>query len=144
MLESLQVLQMNVRKQQMTQQSLINDEQLQSYSVLAIQEPNVWRQNENKIRLPAAHPSWSQVIPTSQSQEQWAIRSMLWIRKDIVFQQIDIDSSDITAATLYLPNRKVLVMSVYIPCNTQIGLRQRLEKIAQGIEHINESFNSTK
>lgn len=79
MLGSLQVLQMNIRKQQMTQQSVLNDDQLQNYSVLAIQEPNVWRQNQDEIRLPAQHPAWCQVIPTTLSQENWAIRSMLWI-----------------------------------------------------------------
>lgn len=50
------------------------------------------------------------------------------------FQQIPIDSSDLAAAVLHLPNRKVLVISIYVPCITQVGLHQRLLKIRQGIE----------
>ena len=40
---TLDVLQLNVGKQQMVQQSLLNDEGLKGYAVLAISEPHVWR-----------------------------------------------------------------------------------------------------
>jgi hypothetical protein len=40
---------------------------------------------------------------------------MLWIRKDLEARQIVVDSADITAALLRLPDRSVLLVSVNVP-----------------------------
>ena len=60
------------------------------------------------------HANWTKVIPTVQREERWAVRSMLWIRKDIEAEQVPVQSADLTAAVLRLPNRLVLVVSVYV------------------------------
>jgi hypothetical protein len=39
---------------------------------------------------------------------------MLWVRKDIECEQVAVPSADITAALLRLPDRSVLVSSVYV------------------------------
>jgi hypothetical protein len=39
---------------------------------------------------------------------------MLWIKKDIESEQVTIQSSDLTAALQYLPDRAVFVASVYV------------------------------
>jgi hypothetical protein len=40
---------------------------------------------------------------------------MLWVNKDVEAEQIPIESPDMTAALLRLPDRRVLVVSVYVP-----------------------------
>ena len=54
------------------------------------------------------------MVPTVQREERWAFRSMLWIREDIGAEQVAVHSSDITAAVLRLPDRSILVVSVYV------------------------------
>ena len=39
---------------------------------------------------------------------------MLWVNKDVEAEQVPIRSPDITAAILRLPDRRVLVVSVYV------------------------------
>lgn len=42
---------------------------------------------------------------------------MLWVRKDLEAEQVAVESSELTAAVLRLPDRAVLVVSVYVPGN---------------------------
>ena len=112
--KTLQVLQLNVRKQSTVQQSLMNDKQLKDFGVLAISEPYAWKTDNMVVTVPMGHPNWTKVIPTVQHEERWAVRSMLWIRKDIEAEQVSVQSADLTAAVLRLPDRSVLVVSVYI------------------------------
>ena len=44
---------------------------------------------------------------------------MLWIRRDIEAEQIPIPSADLTGAVLRLPDRDVLVISVYVEAKTK-------------------------
>lgn len=111
---SLTMLQLNVRKQQMVQHSLMNDERLKEFAVLAISEPYVRTIDNNVITVPMKHSNWTKMVPTVQREERWAFRSMLWIRKDIEAEQVAVQSSDITAAVLRLPDRSILVVSVYV------------------------------
>jgi hypothetical protein len=67
----------------MVQQSLMNDEQLRDFGVLAITEPHVWKQGDTLITVPAGHSNWTRMIPTVQEEAGWAVRSMLWVRKDL-------------------------------------------------------------
>jgi hypothetical protein len=64
MSSTLQILQLNVRKQSMVQQSLMNDEGLRDFGILAITEPHVWKQGDTLIIAPIGHPNWTRMIPT--------------------------------------------------------------------------------
>lgn len=79
----LKVLQLNVRKQQTVQHSLMNDEQLKDFGVLAISEPYAWTTNNTVVTVPIGHSNWNKMVPTDHRRERWAFRSMMWIRKDI-------------------------------------------------------------
>ena len=59
------------------------------------------------------------MIPTERHDGRWPIRSMLWVRSDIEAEQIPVASSDLTAAILQLPDRAVLVVSVYVEGNNE-------------------------
>ena len=114
---TLQILQLNVRKMDMVQQSLLNDKSLKDFSVLVILEPYLWRDKESNtiVITPMRHHNWTKMIPTTHYDSRWAIRSMLWICKDLEAQQIAVESADITAAVLRLPDRLILISLIYVP-----------------------------
>src|ERR1700722_440036 len=53
---------------------------------------------------------------------------MLWIQKDLEAEQLAIQSPDLTAALIHLPDRKMLIVSVYIPHGTE-ALLEEIEQI---------------
>lgn len=109
------MFQLNVRKQSAVHQSVMNDEGLKDFDILAISEPHAWMMERRVMTSPMSHSKWTRIVPTIQSNRgRWPIRSMLWVRKDIEAEQISIASADLTAAVLRLPGRSVLVVSVYV------------------------------
>ncbi|XP_044714766.1 endonuclease-reverse transcriptase domain-containing protein [Hirsutella rhossiliensis] len=112
--KKLGIFQLNVRKRDTVQLSVMNDEELKDCAVLAIAEPYARKKDGMIVTAPMGHSSWSRILPTQTNEAGWPVRSMLWIRKDIDSEQVPIPSSDLTAAVLHLPDRDVLVMSVYV------------------------------
>lgn len=111
---TLRVLQLNVRKQEPVQLSLMNDPNLKDYAVLAVSEPYARKIDGKAITSPAGHSNWTKIIPTHTTDTKWPIRSMLWVRRDIEAEQIPVPSADLTAAVLRLAERDVMVVSVYV------------------------------
>ena len=115
MSKSLRIIQLNVRKRSEIHDSLMNDEEITDAAVIAIQEPQARRINDRLLTSPMAHHKWTKMVPSICREEgRWAIRSMLWIRKDLEAEQIPIASPDLTAAVLRLPERQILIVSVYV------------------------------
>ncbi|KAM4063306.1 endonuclease-reverse transcriptase domain-containing protein [Hirsutella rhossiliensis] len=106
--------QLNVRKREPVQQSLMNDEDLKDYGVLAVSEPYARMIDGKVVTSPRMHSNWTRILPTHMSDGPWPIRSMLWVRDDVEVMQMPIPSADLTAAVLRLPERSVLVVSVYV------------------------------
>ena len=120
--KSLRVLQLNVGKRDTIQQSLMNDNEIRDYGVIAISEPYARMIENTMITSPMGHSYWTKMIPTERHEGRWPIRSMLWIRSDIEAEQIPVASPDLTAAILKLPDRAVLVVSVYVEGNNEEAL----------------------
>jgi hypothetical protein len=59
---------------------------------------------------------------------------MLWIRKDIEAEQMPIQSPDLTAAVLRLPDRAMLVVSVYVEGENTAALLDAIEMLHQLIQ----------
>ena len=59
---------------------------------------------------------------------------MLWIRKDIEAEQVPVQSADLTAAVLRLPDRLVLVVSVYVKGKDTEALQDTTGKLHQLIQ----------
>ena len=131
MSRTFQILQLNVGKREMVQLSLLNDDNLKDFSVLAISEPYSWRADNGTVVIPIQHHNWTKMIPTAFHDGRWPIRSMLWIRSDLEARQIAVDSADITAATLSLPDRSILIVSVYVPQGDLAALQRTLQLIQQ-------------
>ena len=58
---------------------------------------------------------------------------MMWIRSDIEFEQIQIASTDVTAAVLTLPDREISLILVYIAPANEEALRSSTRKLRQDI-----------
>ncbi|KAJ6436250.1 reverse transcriptase [Purpureocillium lavendulum] len=114
MSKTLSILQLNVGKREPVQQSLMNDDTLKDYGVLAVSEPYARLADNKVVTSPMWHNNWTKMIPTKRHNALWPIRSMLWVRSDIEAEQLPVASADLTAAVLRLPERDVLVVSVYV------------------------------
>lgn len=126
--KTFRVLQLNVNKRDTVQQSLMNDEQLKEFGALAISEPYARLVGDALTTSPMSHPNWTKMIPTEKREAQWPVRSMLWIRRDIGAEQIPVQSADLTAAKLHLPNRTVMVVSVYVEKSRE-ALQETISKL---------------
>ena len=125
------ILQQNVRKQQMVQHSLMNDESPKDFGVLAVSEPYSRAIENTVVTFPIGHANWTKMVPSVQRQERWVFRSMLWIRKDIEAEQVRVQSADLTAAVLRLPDRSVLVVLVDVEGQNGEALVESISKLDQ-------------
>ena len=114
MSRTLRLIQLNVRKRGVVHDSLINDKEIQDATVLAIQEPQARTFHGRLLTTPMAHHKWTKMVPSTWREGRWAVRSMLWVNKDVEAEQVPTASPDMTAAILRLPDRRVLVVSVYV------------------------------
>ncbi|KAJ5414923.1 hypothetical protein N7509_000021 [Penicillium cosmopolitanum] len=95
-------------------ESLMNDEQTKDAVALAIQEPQARRIQGRLLTTPMGHHKWTKMVPSTWREGRWAIRSMLWVNKDIEAEQVAVESPDLTAAVVRLPGRLIFIASVYV------------------------------
>ncbi|EAQ91505.1 hypothetical protein CHGG_03440 [Chaetomium globosum CBS 148.51] len=110
-------------------QSLLNDEGLKDFAVLAISEPYARLIEGSVTTVPMSHHNWTKLIPTTRRETTWPIRSMLWVRSDIEVEQIPVPSADLTAARIRLPDRAVLMVSVYVEGGSDEALEDAMREI---------------
>lgn len=75
--KSLRVLQLNVGKRDMIQQSLINNDKIKDYRVVAVSEPYTRIIENAVVTSPMGHSYWTKMISTERYDRRWPIRSML-------------------------------------------------------------------
>ena len=103
MSRTFRMIQLNVRKQGPVHDSLMNDNEIQNATVLAIQEPWARRIQGQTLTTPMCHHKWTKMVPSTWREGRWAIRSMLWVNKEVEAEQVPIESPDVTAAIIRLP-----------------------------------------
>ncbi|KAM3560256.1 hypothetical protein ARSEF4850_003736 [Beauveria asiatica] len=131
--------QLNVRKRGEVHDSLMNDEEIEDAAVIAIQEPQARLIKGRLLTTPMSHHKWTKMVPSVWKEEgRWAIRSMLWVAKDLDAEQVPVESSDMTAALVRISDRVLLVVSVYVEGldgQTLIGTCNALSKLIQDARH---------
>jgi hypothetical protein len=133
MYKTLKIFQLNLRRQREVQQSVMNDDQLRDFGILALSEPYAFLLEDRVIIVPLAHTYWTKMIPISQREGRWPFRSMLWIRKDLDSEQIPIQLPDITAALLHLTDRSIFIVSSYLEPVNPKGLLQTITQLRTAV-----------
>lgn len=142
MSRTFRLIQLNVRKQDVVLDSLMNDEQIQDATVLAIQEPWARRTKDLLLTTPMYHHKWTKIVPSIWREGRWPIRSILWIAKDVEAEQVAIPSPDITAAIIRLPERSILVASVYVPGIDAQALQDTCNSLRKTIQEVRRKANT--
>lgn len=120
----------------------MNDEETQGgATVLAIQEPWAQKTKDLLLTAPMSHHKWIKMVPSICREGRWPIRSMLWVNKDVEAEQVAIQSPDMTAATIQLPERLVLVVSVYVQGVDPQALRDTCLNLQNTIQEVRRKSN---
>ena len=86
---------MILRKQGVVHDSLMNDKEISDATVLAIQEPQARAVHGRLLTTSMGHHKWIKMVPSTWREGRWAVRSMLWINKDVEAEQVPTGSPDI-------------------------------------------------
>lgn len=114
MSKTLRILQANLRKSRETQDALHNDTSLADFDLILGQEPSC-SLIDNDIILYGSNPQWSRFVPTCTRRKRSPVRACIWAAKHIPATQLAIHSPDIAAIAVQLDQRRIVVISVYIP-----------------------------
>ena len=134
--KTLRIIQLNVRKQGAVHESLMNDEETRDAVALAIQEPQARRIQGRLLTTPMGHHKWTKMVPSTWREGRWAIRSMLWVNKDIEAEQVAIESPDLTAAVIRLPGRLIFMASVYVEGGKPSALDDACDRLRKAITEV--------
>ena len=113
---TLKIYQLNVRKQRLVEQSVMNDGELQDFAVLALSEPYSFREGNQVRTVPLGHSGWTKLLPTCQREGRWAIRSMLWIQNVVESERVVMEAEQVAVQCTDITEAPLLVT----PCGFEI------------------------
>lgn len=134
--KSVRIIQLNVRKQGAVHDSLMNDEETRDAVALAIQKPQARRIQGRLLTTPMGHHKWTKMVPSVWREGRWAIRSMLWINRGVEAEQVPIESPDLTAAVICLPERLIFMASVYVEGGDASALDDACDRLREAITKV--------
>ncbi|KAJ6041450.1 hypothetical protein N7460_006840 [Penicillium canescens] len=78
------------------------------------------------------------MVPSAWREGRWAIRSMLWVNKDVEAEQVPIESPDLTAAVIRLPERLIFMASVYVEGGDAVALDDACDRLRKAISKVRQ------
>ena len=105
MYKPMEVLQLNMQIRREVQHSVIEDPGLKEYTAAVVSEPYIFEMDGKVGISPMGHQGWTAILP---SDGRWAVRSMLWVRRDVECEQVSVPF------LLRLLDRLVLLAPVYV------------------------------
>ncbi|KAJ5593498.1 hypothetical protein N7537_010402 [Penicillium hordei] len=136
--KSVRIIQLDVRKQGAVHDSLMNDEETRNAVALAIQEPQARRIQGRLLTTPMGHHKWTKMVPSTWREGRWPIRSMLWVNKDVEAEQVPIESPDLTAAVIRIPERLIFMASVYLERGDAAALDNACDRLRKAINEVRQ------
>ncbi|CEJ62807.1 Putative Remark: Mars [Penicillium brasilianum] len=82
------------------------------------------------------HHKWTKLVPSTWREGRWAIRSTLWINRDVEAEQVSIESPDLTAAVIRLPERLIFMASVYVEGGDAAVLMETCNHLSKAITEV--------
>jgi hypothetical protein len=74
--------------QLIVQHSMMNEPSLKEYAALISSEPHSFEMDEKVRTSPMEHQSWTAILPSRRHEGRWVVRIMLWVRRDIKYEQV--------------------------------------------------------
>lgn len=103
-----------MKKCREAQHALHNDRALEDFHFILGQEPSCFLADEQVV-LPGTNPRWTRFIAQGRRSFRAPIRLCIWASRELAVTQLAADSADITAVVAHIKQRRLLIVSVYIP-----------------------------
>ena len=116
---------------------LYNNEILVNFHSILGQEPYCFL-SDGEVVLAGSNPRWMRFVPMGRKQRYPPVRSCIWASRELATTQLQVDSADITAVVAHVGQRKLMIVSVYIPdrCSRRTK-EENLEELSSRLEMIN-------
>lgn len=142
-MRELRILQANVRKMSSVQHAMLNDPQLEPFSVMLLQEPHCFWDYERQqvIASPQQTSQWTQVMPTERRPTTFPIRSMIYVKRSLAMTVVPIANPDLCAVLLRLGSQQILAVSLYVPTRSEDPSN---ETLAAMLSMIRDAYRSIR
>lgn len=110
----LRILQANMKRGREAQHALHNGPALADFHFTLGQEPGCFLA-DGEVVLHGTNPRWTKFVPSGRRQGPYPVRSCIWTSRELAVTQLAADSADITAVVAHVTQRRLLIVSVYIP-----------------------------
>ena len=138
----VRILQANMKKSREAQHALHNDPALVDFHFILGQEPSCFL-SDGEVVLQGTNRRWTTFVPNGRRQRYPPVRSCIWASREMAVTQLQADSADITAVVAYIGQRRLMIVSGYIPdlCSRRTK-EENLEALTSRLEIINGLFQS--